>query len=153
MKSYLLTAPISGLLAVALYAVATFINSNTPNPLYGGFCLLAGIATGLYIVFLFRRKYEDIYTSPKYKTWMILFLLLNQYGGIISGLFVGVIASWLLLFPYSIIFGHPEGSSKWSPAISNLFMSLSALIMVISLWVFNRWFFKGSITYLRKKTR
>jgi len=151
MKIYLLSASIGGPLGVALYAVITFLNNNPVKMFYGVLSLLVGFIVSVYIVFLFMKKHRDIYLSPRYKTWMVPFLLVNQYFGIVSGLVVGVIASWLSLFPYSIIFGHPE-SSKWSPTVANIFMSISALIVIISLSLFSRWFFKGGIAYLKKRT-
>jgi len=151
MEIYLLSASMGGLLGVALYAAITFFESDMFKLSYAALFLLGGLIVGLYIVFLLTRKYIDVYRSPKFNIWLLILLLVNQFLGIVSGLVIGIFASWLSLFPYSLIFGHPE-STNWSPLVANLYVSLSVIIVIVSLGLFTNWFFKGGIAYLKKRT-
>ncbi len=151
MGKYLLSATIGGLLGITLYVAITFVENNMFKIYYAALFLMVGLIVSLYIVYVLTRKYIDVYLSPKFRIWMIILLLVNQFFGIVSGLVIGVFASWLLLFPYAVIFGHPE-SSNWSPLVADIYMSLSAIIVIVSLGLFSKWFFKGGIAYLKKRT-
>lgn len=139
-----------GLISIIFYTILFFINKTRFNFTYAIMFFVFGIITGILIIIFLERKRKKLYFSRKFTSWMILFIQINLLFGIITGLIIGILGSWFLLFPFSFLFGHPE-SSEWKPIVTYSFKTLSMILSIFSFLIVAYWFLKGSIIYLEKK--
>jgi hypothetical protein len=150
MNRYLLNAIACGIFGLLLYLIIIVLNQNKFAGLYAALAWFVGLLLGLYVVSHFRKNNADIYSSSNFKTWMLLYVSANIFLGIFAGLLAGVLVAWFLLLPFSMVFGHPE-ATDWNPIVLYSFGLLSAVVVISLLKYFISWFYKGSITSLRRK--
>lgn len=107
-------------------------------------CTIASIITYKTLV----SKYVELVS--KAKTWMIIFIHINVYFGMAIGIMLGVLISWLLLYPFTLLFGNPEQIS-WSASKTHAFELLVILSTLLITALCVKYFFNTGIHYIRKK--
>lgn len=146
---YFISALGGGVLGVIVYAVVVFANQYDFSTAHAIISLLLGFVIGSFLVKFLSLKHRRLYSDDRFRPWMLLFVEANLFFGVLGGLILGILASWLLLFPFSLLFGHPE--SGWTPFVANLFKILSLAIGMVSFAFLVYFCLKGSILYLEKK--
>ncbi len=94
------------------------------------------------------RNYLDL--IERAKAWMVLYVYINVYMGAAIGILLGALLSWLLFYPFSLIFGHPEQVS-WGSSKTHAF-ELIVLISTLLTTVFcTKYFFAAGIHHIKKR--
>ncbi|MEW6110316.1 MAG: hypothetical protein AB1632_14285 [Nitrospirota bacterium] len=146
---YLSGSVCGGALGLLVYLVVISANQYDFSTVPAIGSLLFGGIIGSFLPKYLNLKHRGLSSSARFKYWMLLFIEGNLFVGILVGLILGILASWLLVFSFSILFGHPE--SGWTPFVSNLFKILSLILSIFLVAIFAYRFLKGSVLYLEKK--
>jgi hypothetical protein len=141
--------PVTSLLGISFIFLILFVLNDKLLNIYTFVavpvvCTIASIITYKIVT----TKYIEL--IAKAKTWMIIFIYLNVYLGMAIGIMVGVLFSWLLLYPFSLLFGNPEQIS-WSASKSLAFELLVILSTFLTTALSIKYFFNTGIHYLKKK--
>ena len=112
---------------------------------------LLGFAGGIALNEFLKRKHEKMYFSSNFNLWALFLVQINMFLGSVFGFFVGMLVSWLFLYPYSLLFGHPE-SGKWTHTISYSFQIIIFCIVAGSSVYFLSRFAKGWINYCKRRS-
>jgi hypothetical protein len=111
---------------------------------------LLGMIAGIFIVLQLQKRHSALYFSSKFNLWRLLFIHLNLFFGCFFGFLVGILTAWLLMYPYVLLFGHPE-ANPWTPAVSYGFIGIATLSTIVSLILVSRWFFRSAVYHLERK--
>jgi hypothetical protein len=137
------------ILGLLVYLVIIFINQYDFSTAPAIVSLSLGGIIGSFLLAYLNLKHRELSYSARFKHWMLLFVEGNLFVGILVGLILGILVSWLLVFPFSLLFGHPE--SGWPPFVANIFKILSLVLSFFLVILSAYHFLKGSILYLEKK--
>ena len=140
----------TSILGLLLYDAVISINQYDFKILLAVCSSLLGMIAGIFIVLQLQRRYAELYFSPKFNLWRLLFIHLNLFFGCFLGFLVGMLIAWLLMFPYALLFGHPE-TKPWTSGVSYGFVVIATLSMIASIILVSRWFFKSAVYYLERK--
>jgi hypothetical protein len=146
---YFMGSLYGSVLGLLVYFAAIFINQYNFIIIYAIFSLLIGIIIGIFLVKFLKVKHYKIYSNDKFLPWMLLFIEINLFSGLIGGLILWFVGSWLLILLFSLLFGHPENG--WSTFIANSFKLLSLIIGIFSVSILTNYLLKSSILKIEKK--
>ena len=147
---FFFSAFFASVLGFLLYEALISINQYGFKILLAICSSLLGMIAGIFIVIQLQKRHAALYFSPKFNLWRLLFIHLNSFFGCFLGFLVGILIAWLLMFPYALLFGHPE-TKPWTPAVSYGFVVIATLSMIASLILVSRWFFRSAVYHLERK--
>jgi uncharacterized protein YacL len=144
---YYIVSAITSFIGSALILLALYVLNNKAINTYSltivpVICIIVCWCTTKILL----TKYADLLNS----VWIVVFVDMNVYLGMAIGIIVGILLVWLLLIPYSLIFGSPE-KGGWSAPITHVF-ELLVLISIVMCTVFcTRYLFISGIKYIKRK--
>lgn len=147
---FFFSALFTSVLWFLLYEVLISINQYDFNILLAVCSSVLGMIVGIFIVLQLQRRHAELFFSSKFNLRRLLFIHINSFFGCFFGFWVGMLIAWLLMFPYALLFGHPE-TKPWTPAVSYGFVVIATLSMIASLFLVSRWFFRSSVYHLERK--
>ena len=150
-KYFIISSIWGGVLGLLVYMVVVHVNEYNSSIGHAIVSLLLGVVIGIFLVKYLNLKHHRLYANDRFRPWMLFFIEANLFCGILGGIILGILAAWLLVFPFSLLFGHPEGG--WSPFGASLFKMLLLVLGLFCIAVSTYYFLKGSILYLEKKTK
>lgn len=152
LHSYFETAITSIIGSVILWFTLFVLNDKIISPHILVIVLIASIIISYYTSIIISNNYKELIVEAEYRFWLTIFIHTNVFIGISIGIISGVIFAWLLLYPFSFIFGHPE-ESRWSLSVTNAFGLIMLISVIISMLLSVRYFFNSCINYIKRRAR
>lgn len=135
--------------AVIILITMYVLNDRAINIYTLSVVLIICIAASYFTSKIVSTKYSELAKYIKSNSFIFIFIHLNVYLGIAIGLLSGVLLGWLLFYPYTLLFGHPE-ERNWSILITFFFGLLVMISTTMSTILSIKYFFNTGIKYIKK---
>jgi fluoride ion exporter CrcB/FEX len=144
-KLYILSGACGALASITSFILYTLSQGDNINlSLVLGFSVV-GIILGIFPIYKLKNRIQSNISKRTF-----LYLEINLFIGIIFAFIAGLLGSWLLVFPFGLLFGHPDAG--WAPLVKYLFLFLSGVLFIFSVLFLPAWFI-GIIDYSGRKNR
>lgn len=141
------TGAILGWLFAVILSYFDFVNYKDFAALF----IIIGMASCLLIHYYTANKHKDLYKSVNFKSWMLFVMDLYFFLGLMFGLLIGAVVSYILIGLLILLFGNPEEANVWpNMLINNLNIGVRCFTIISSI-ICSIWFLSGIINYFRKK--
>lgn len=149
-KYFIISSVCGGVLGLFVYTIIISVNDYDYSNGHAIASLILGVVIGFFLIKFLNLRHYWLYTNERFRSWMFFYIEANLFFGILTGFFLGILVSWLLMFPFSLLFGHPEGG--WSPFVNNLYKILILILGLFCVVASTYYLLRGSILYVEKKT-
>ncbi|GAB6082703.1 hypothetical protein JCM30471_16170 [Desulfuromonas carbonis] len=133
--------------AIIVLLTLLFLNDHLVNVYTALAVFVLSAVTSTVTHRIVSGKYADL--IAKAQTLKTFYVYVNVYIGMAVGIVSGTIIGWLLLYPFSLFFGHPEEVS-WSTTKTYAFESLVVMMTLFTTAFFIRYFFHAGIHHVKK---
>lgn len=143
---------VGGILAAALYVAVSVADDHRIQPPLLAASIAIGCSAALAILQYSKTRAAEVYHREGFSALTLAWIQLRGFFGIGAGMVIGLLASWLLVYPFSILFGYPFSENEQHATRARVFGALALLITVTSAFVVGRYFARRAIGSIGKQT-
>lgn len=142
---------VGGVLGAVLYVVIAVSDDHEIRLAFLTGCIVAGSGTGLIILEYIKAKGKNVGLAEKLSTVKLAAVESYSFLGIGVGMLVGVLLSWLFVYPFSALFGYPFTEGSAHQTRTNMFVLCAAAITIACSFLMGRFFLMQALGFLVRR--